>query len=298
MVASRTGGTRQIINNKEADKNKNNSEGHYDDQQGAGGDNIDGVVSTLDNDSIDDIDGEHLFHQECLAHRFGWLCVVCEKPLPIVTKLINTTTSSSDGEADTVITSNSNDIAYSADGCHDIITTDGSRDRNEPNDMLADSDMGDIIGDRTTDHLNFKWRRTTKVQFVKHPFFINERMCPHHVGPFAIDTAMPQQQRQPQRVGLDFYHNSSREGDEGGDIFSAVAESTSDGAFIGERRTIRRCAGCHRFEPSLASPAKHFVNVGDPNSGQCLCLACCRTVVTTSDDAIPLWDKVSFHVSI
>ena len=58
---------------------------------------------------------------------------------------------------------------------------------------------------------------------------------------------------------------------------------------IGE---IRRCAGCHRFEPLFASPDKHFIDVGDSDTGRCVCLACCRTVVTTSDDVVPLWEKV------
>jgi hypothetical protein len=32
--------------------------------------------------------------------------------------------------------------------------------------------------------------------------------------------------------------------------------------------------------------------VGDANTGRCVCLACCRTVVTSSQDAEPLWEKV------
>lgn len=60
-------------------------------------------------------------------------------------------------------------------------------------------------------------------------------------------------------------------------------------AVIGE---IRRCAGCHRFEPLFAAAAKHFIDVGDKDTGRCVCLACCRTVITSSDDVIPLWDKV------
>ena len=65
--------------------------------------------------------------------------------------------------------------------------------------------------------------------------------------------------------------------------------TTTSEEVIGE---IRRCAGCHRFEPLFASPTKHFIDVGDSNTGRCVCLACCRTVVTSNDDAVPLWDKV------
>ena len=55
--------------------------------------------------------------------------------------------------------------------------------------------------------------------------------------------------------------------------------------------SIRRCSGCHRFEP-LSCPEKHFIDLGDSNTGRCVCLACCRTIVTTSQDAEPLWEKV------
>ncbi len=278
-ISNKTGASR--TNNEADNSNDNNNDGQNDDQLGAVGGTSNDIVSNLDTD----IDDEHPFHRECFAHRFGLLCVVCEKPLPIVTKLIETTSSSVRSEATTSLTTaKSNNFANIANGSNDVITTGGSSssNRNGPYDLLAGSNAGS--------HLNLKWRRTTKVEFVKHPFFINERMCPHHVsGSF--------EQQQVQRVGSYYYNRSSRGGGEGGDNFSAIAQLTSDGDLLCERRTIRRCAGCHRFEPSLASQAKHFVDVGGPNSGQCVCLACCRTVVTTSEDAIPLWDKVSFYQS-
>ena len=68
-----------------------------------------------------------------------------------------------------------------------------------------------------------------------------------------------------------------------------IAITSTEETEIGE---IRRCAGCHRFEPKFASSSKHFVDVGDSDSGRCVCLACCRSIVTSSDEAIPLWEKV------
>ena len=32
--------------------------------------------------------------------------------------------------------------------------------------------------------------------------------------------------------------------------------------------------------------------MGDSDTGRCVCLACCRTVITNSTDIVPLWDKV------
>ena len=113
---------------------------------------------------------------------------------------------------------------------------------------------------------------------------------------------MLQQQQRQEQVGLDYHYYHSIGGDFCGDqgsedyddkrytIINTAGSSTNEA--VAPERMIRQCAGCHRFEPSLASPAKHFVDVGDTNSGQCLCLACCRTVVTSSEDAVPLWNKV------
>jgi len=148
---------------------------------------------------------EHPFHKECLAHHLGWMCVVCEKPLPMVTK---------------------------------VDDTDG---------------------------------RSTKVEFLKHPFFERERMCPHHAGPITTrSTVLP--------------NNTNDNNDNNNNTTLASSEEV-----IGE---IRRCAGCHRFEPLFASPSKHFIDVGDRDTGRCVCLACCRTVVTGSEDVGPLWEKV------
>ena len=96
-------------------------------------------------------------------------------------------------------------------------------------------------------------------------------MCPHHAKPRQPKSDEQQQQQQ----GLS----------------GATAMSTAS-VLADEIGEIRRCAGCHRFEPLFASPSKHFIDVGDSNTGRCVCLACCRTVVTTSEDAIPLWEKV------
>lgn len=253
------------------------------------------VHRQLVNDSSFDIqteedDDEHPFHRACFAHRFGWLCVVCEQPLPMATKLIED--SSSPGDTDTASINEASGNRNSFD--NDRIMVDNS-------DSLDHDTL--IVSNR-----NIKWRRTTKVEFLKHPFFSNERMCRYHVETTASssDTMMMQQQQGHQQVGIEYIYHSTGGGDgEGEDNFiSTEGSSTIDAAAPtaggggghgrdGERRSIRRCAGCHRFEPALASPAKHFVNVGDPNSEQCLCLACCRTVVTSSDDVVPLWDRVS-----
>ena len=142
-------------------------------------------------------------------------------------------------------------------------------------------------------------RRATKVKFLKHPFFGNERVCPHHVDgttPAASNTLMLQQHQRQEQVDHSIGGDSCGEqGSEDYDdkrytIITTAGSSTIEA--VAPERMIRQCAGCHRFEPSLASPAKHFVDVGDANSGQCLCLACCRTVVTSSEDVIPLWNKV------
>jgi len=120
--------------------------------------------------------------------------------------------------------------------------------------------------------------KSTKVEFLKHPFFDKERMCPHHAGTITSNTHVTMRQRDPHRPQppQDANRNS-------------IMNTTMSEEVIGE---IRRCAGCHRFEPLFASPTKHFIDVGDSNTGRCVCLACCRTVVTTSDEVIPLWDKV------
>ena len=86
--------------------------------------------------------------------------------------------------------------------------------------------------------------RNGMVCFVKHPFFVNERMCPGHA-----------------------------EGEAG------RQSGTSN-------RTCRRCTGCHRFEP-FDEP---FADLDD--AGRCVCLACCRTVVTDEKDVQPLWQLV------
>jgi hypothetical protein len=105
---------------------------------------------------------------------------------------------------------------------------------------------------------------SNKFEFLKHPFFEKERMCPHHALPV---------------------NRNANEGDSALEI-TGNADTTE-----GDIGSIRRCSGCHRFEP-ISCPDKHFIDLGDCDTGRCVCLACCRTVVTTSQDAEPLWEKV------
>lgn len=113
---------------------------------------------------------------------------------------------------------------------------------------------------------------SNRFEYLKHPFFDNERMCPKHA-------------RGPIRRQQEHETHTQQFRQECDNIGVTSTEDTE----IGE---IRRCAGCHRFEPKFASSSKHFVDVGDCDTGRCVCLACCRTLVTSSDDAIPLWEKV------
>ena len=237
-----------------------------DDDAGGGGDNSDNSFAAAQHADVDD---EQLFHRACYAHRLGWLCVVCEKPLPMVTTRISIDEAADDDVA-------TNDMSSSE---ATISTTSGNR-----NDALDDSSVANIpnLG-LTTRTRRPRTVTTTKVQFLKHPFFNHERICPHHhVG----TPPMLQQHKLQEHVVLDYSYHSRGE--------DSCGEATNTTTVCDERRTaIRQCAGCHRFEPSLTSQkAKYFVDVGDPNSGQCLCLACCKTVVTSSEDAIPLWDRV------
>ena len=140
---------------------------------------------------------EYPFHRKCYSEHFGWVCVVCDEPLPMVSK-----------------------------------TGAGTK--------------------------------STKVEFLKHPFFESERMCPHHVQSSSSGNGSDNT-----RVTL----------------LSDTQRTTMSEECMGD---IRRCAGCHRFEPR--APSRRFIDVND--SGRCVCLACCRTVVTTNDDASALWDKV------
>ena len=51
-------------------------------------------------------------------------------------------------------------------------------------------------------------------------------------------------------------------------------------------RIIRRCTGCHRFEPK-GSP---FANLHD--AGRIVCFSCCQSVIVDSEEAQTLWTKV------
>jgi hypothetical protein len=236
------------------------------DDAGGGGDNSENSFVPA---HAEDDDDEHLFHRACSAHRFGWLCVVCEKPLPMVTTRI-----SIDEAADhDVATSNMSSSEAT------ISTTSGNR-----NDALDGSIVANFPNLGLTRTRRPRTATTTTVQFLKHPFFSHERICPHHhVG---TPPMLQQHHKLQKHVVLDYSYHSRGE--------DSCGEATNTTTVCDERRTaIRQCAGCHRFEPSLTSQqAKYFVDVGDPNSGQCLCLACCKTVVTSSEDVIPLWDRV------
>ena len=218
-------------------------------------------------------DKEQPFHKECFARYFGWMCVVCEQPLPMVTKVKN------DGSIAT------ND----ADG------TDGGGGRNEDgnNDsggFQPDANDGDNNASSSADQGGEGKRKSTRVEFLKHPFFDNEKMCPHHAGPITVDQLSRQfpQNRRRDGVGVGDGGGEDEEEDEYDTGRGSINTTTSE-EVIGE---IRRCAGCHRFEPLFANPSKHFIDVGDANTGRCVCLACCRTVVTNSNDAVPLWERV------
>jgi len=191
---------------------------------------------------------EHPFHRECFASYFGWICVVCEKPLPMVTKF-----------------------------------DEGSSDNDTSNDNSALLDNQSAAADD-------RKGKSTKVEFLKHPFFDNERMCPHHATSSSSTnrTTSLQQQNNPYQQQVNESNDEQSRQDTGYKYRDSGLTTTSE-EVIGE---IRRCAGCHRFEPLFASPTKHFIDVGDSNTGRCVCLACCRTVVTSNDDAVPLWDKV------
>ncbi|KAL7531431.1 hypothetical protein ACHAXR_004038 [Thalassiosira sp. AJA248-18] len=209
------------------------------------------AASGNNNNSNNNNDGgedEHPFHKDCFAHHFGWMCVVCEKPLPMVTKFNNPT------------------------------AVDGNEGGNAAN---------------ATSNNNNNNTKSTKVEFLKHPFFDKERMCPHHAtGDIADQIKRAQQQQQQNDNNNDNNNNgvvSDSSQQQQRQQHRGSWNTTTTEEVIGE---IRRCAGCHRFEPLLASPTKHFIDVGDSNTGRCVCLACCRTVVTSSDDVIPLWDKV------
>ena len=99
-----------------------------------------------------------------------------------------------------------------------------------------------------------------------------QRMCPHHA-------------RGEMRQGQDKKVQHVQPEAEDANIGITSTEDTG----IGE---VRRCAGCHRFEPKFASSSKQFVDVGDSETGRCVCLECCDSIVTTSDEAMPLWEKV------
>jgi len=196
-------------------------------------------------------DEEHPFHRECFASYFGWICVVCEKPLPMVTKFDNDNSSDND--------------------------TSGANANN--NNTMVNQSAAAVDGREAKG-------KSTKVEFLKHPFFDNERMCPHHAATPNRTTSL-QQQNNPYEQQVNESNSNNSEHSSSGYRDSGLTTTSEE--VIGE---IRRCAGCHRFEPLFASPTKHFIDVGDSNTGRCVCLACCRTVVTSNDDAVPLWDKV------
>jgi hypothetical protein len=51
--------------------------------------------------------------------------------------------------------------------------------------------------------------------------------------------------------------------------------------------STRRCTGCHRFEPLFDGG---FADIGDAD--RCICMSCCRTVITDHQSARPLWGEV------
>jgi len=210
----------------------------------------------------------HPFHQECFTHHFGYICVVCEKPLPIETTLTN--------------------------------------------------DTHHVDDDNTGAKHNIAGWTTIMVKCTQYVFFNTERRCPHHklspvMTPITSSRKQRQQLFQPGRqenyegalirsMGVDSYapprgrveidgSNGSRGNIIGIASFSDIITTPTTTTDEQKIAPIRRCEGCHRFEPK--SPAKHFVDVGDSNTGRCVCWACEKTIVVTYDDIVPLWDKVS-----
>ena len=178
--------------------------------------------TSRDGDHDDGDEERRPLHQECFYRHFGYMCVVCDKPLPLVT-------------------------------------------------TFSEIKGGDHL---QNDKAEEKSRKNATVKFIKHPYFDTERMCPHHVqaSPFF-------------GIPRDAHPDNAID-----DVSHHTHTTTSEETKIG---SVRRCAGCHRFEPAFASPSKHFIDVGDSDTGRCVCLACVGTVVMTSDDVVPLWDKVS-----
>ena len=175
--------------------------------------------TSRDGDYDDGDEERRLLHQECFSRHFGYMCVVCDEPLPLVSEIKG--------------------------GDH------------LQNDKAVEQSMKNAI-----------------VKCIKHPYFDTEMMCPHHVQASPLFGM-------PRDTGPD---------DAIDDVSHHTHTTTSEETKIG---SVRRCAGCHRFEPVFASPSKHFIDVGDSDTGRCVCLACVGTVVMTSDDVVPLWDKVS-----
>ncbi|KAL7555305.1 hypothetical protein ACHAWF_018986 [Thalassiosira exigua] len=167
---------------------------------------------------------ERPFHRECFRRHFGWTCVVCEEPLPVV---------------------------YGLGGSESVHPTDGGGSRRNNNNASGAGAQGHASGG-------------PRLDFLRHPFFERERMCPHHLG---------------SACRASFRRSDPRD---------SGASALPSEEVLGD---VRRCAGCHRFEP--ARPSKRFVDVGDADTGRCVCLACCRTVVTTSEEGRPLWGKVA-----
>jgi hypothetical protein len=164
---------------------------------------------------------ERPLHQECYSRHLGYMCVVCEKPLPLVT-------------------------------------------------TISEIKGGDHL---QNDKAKEKSMNNATVKYIKHPYFVTERMCPQHAASSFFG------------IPKDADSNDAID-----DVSHHTHTNSSEDTKIG---SVRRCAGCHRFEPAFASPSKHFINVGDSDTGRCVCLACVGTVVMTFEDVVPLWAKVS-----
>ena len=178
--------------------------------------------TSRDGDHDDGDEERRPLPQECFSRHFGYMCVVCDKPLPLVT-------------------------------------------------TFSEIKVGDHL---QNDKAEEKSRKNATVKYIKHPYFDTERMCPHHAqaSPFF-------------GIPRDAHPDNAID-----DVSHHTHTTTSEETKIG---SVRRCAGCHRFEPAFASPSKHFIDVGDSDTGRCVFLACVGTVVMNSDDVVPLWCKVS-----
>lgn len=210
-----------------------------------------------DETSDNNDDKVHPFHNECFARHFGYMCVVCEKPLPIV---------------DTAVANSNEDTHTKTVKCikHKFFDTE----------RMCPHHATTLVKTTTTQ----KSRQKQSQQLWQSDQQDSED----------DDAVLGTLEASPKEgIGIKGINGSignvigaaSRNGN-----ITTSTTASKECKIVG---SIRQCMGCHRLEPLLASSTKHFVDVGNSNPRMCLCLACMTTVVLTSDDVVPLWHKVS-----